>query len=82
MSDYIEEYGGYLGDGSEFEHDHTFIISVTVPYRSIDGAEYMVDLYDCECGAGGMVKTPRSDFEKGHRSTKLDISKTVRRTHG
>lgn len=84
MSDIIEEMGGYMGDGSEFdtEHSHEFVATVTVPYRDRDRSEYMVDFYDCVCGAGGMVKTPIDDFKKGYRSTELKIDQRVKRTHG
>ena len=48
------------------KHTHNWLLKDSkVQYRDIDGKEFVIDYYVCECGAGGYVQTPKELFEKG-----------------
>lgn len=34
-------------------------------YRDGNGAEFVIDTYVCECGAGGFIKTPKKLYDDG-----------------
>lgn len=50
------------------KHEHNWLIRYAdIPYRDIEGNKYVIDIYQCECGAGGEVKTPLEIFEQGNK---------------
>lgn len=52
--------------GKEVNHWHNWLIKAdNMRWRDIDRKEYIVDLYVCECGSGGIVKTPKEQYNKG-----------------
>ena len=54
-------------------HNHDWIIRYSnVRYRDIDGGEYVIDAYQCECGAGGDVKTPLAIYKQGNKKLGID----------
>lgn len=49
-------------------HVHDWIIvKSNVRFRDENSNEFIIDFYRCECGAGGRVKTPKSEYEKGNK---------------
>lgn len=54
------------------EHEHDYIlIDVGRRYRDVERKEYVQDTYQCECGAGGYIRTPKELYQKGYESMEL-----------
>ena len=49
-------------------HIHNWlIVRSDVRYRDEYANEFIIDFYRCECGAGGRVKTPKAEYDKGNK---------------
>lgn len=49
-------------------HEHEWVIvKDNVRFREEDGSEFIIDFYRCKCGAGGRVKTPKAEYDKGNK---------------
>ena len=56
------------------EHSHDWLLSKgDVSFRNEYGNKFIIDFYVCECGAGGKVVTPRSEFDKGNKKLGIEL---------
>lgn len=50
------------------KHEHDWLIRYAdIHYRDIEDNRYVIDIYQCKCGAGGEVKTPFEIFKRGNK---------------
>lgn len=49
-------------------HQHDWVIvKSNVHFYDEHRNEFIIDFYRCECGAGGRVKTPKAEYDKGNK---------------
>ena len=59
------------------KHSHNWMIEDhNRRWRDIDGKEFIMDTYVCECGAGGFVKTPKEMYDKGLKTLGITLEPT------
>ena len=55
------------------KHEHDWLIRYAdISYRDIEGNKYVIDIYQCSCGAGGEVKTPLEVWKKGNKKLGIE----------
>ena len=63
----------HYNGATKIEHEHEWLVRFNdMRYRDIEGREYVIDVYQCSCGAGGEVKTPLETWKKGNKKLGIE----------